>query len=100
MFVCMNTLGERLGRLIEVAGLTYVDVDRLAGLRSPNHTGQIVRGERPDPQGSTLTRIARVLGTTAEYLVDGIGKAPSRRKVLASVAGARAAAAERAGSAS
>ncbi len=84
-----DTLGARLGHCIATAGITFEDVDALAGLKSRGHTGQIVRGERADPQGSTLVRIARVLGTSAEYLVDGSGDAPGERRVRRAVAEAR-----------
>lgn len=49
----------------------------------------IERDERPNLAARTATAIARVLGTTAEYLVDGIGERPSKATVQAAVQLAR-----------
>lgn len=86
----LDTIGGRLGRLISfVPDLDMQSVDRLAGLRSPGHTAQIVRGDKPQPAAATIVALARVLGASAEWLVEG-GDAPSERRVRAAVKAARA----------
>lgn len=86
----LDTIGGRLGRLISfVPDLDMQSVDRLAGLKSPGHTAQIVRGDKPSPAAATIVALARVLGTSAEWLVSG-GDAPSERRVRAAVKAARA----------
>lgn len=60
--------------------------------RAPAHVRLIERGERADIAATTATALARVLATTAEYLVDGIGAPPAADAVLAAVARARLAA--------
>jgi hypothetical protein len=80
-----DTLAGRLSRLIALSGLDLIEVDALAGLRSLGHTGQIARGTKVAPKASTVTALARVLGTSAEYLVNGRGKSPAREDVCAAV---------------
>ncbi len=89
----LATLAGRLTYLISlVPGLGYQEVDTLAELKSRGHTGQIARGGRERPAAETIVNLARVLGTSAEWLVNG-GKdaAPSGRRVRRAVTLARAA---------
>jgi transcriptional regulator with XRE-family HTH domain len=83
-----TTIAERLSALIEIAGVGHEEVDNLAGLWR-GHTNKIARGVKPSPTATTVNKLARVLGTDAEYLADGIGSAPSERRVRASVRSAR-----------
>lgn len=89
----MNTsLATRLSAERAKSGLTQTDLASLAGLKTPSHVGMIERGERADIAATTATALARVLATTAEYLVDGIGDPPTTAEVLDAVARARLAA--------
>jgi transcriptional regulator with XRE-family HTH domain len=86
----MNTsLASRLSAIRSRAGLTQADLAALAGLKNPSHVGMIERGERSDIAATTATALARTLGTTAEYLVDGEGDAPLDDALRAAVARAR-----------
>jgi len=44
------------------AGLTPAELAERAGL-SPSHVYQLLRGDRADPRGTTLRKVARALGT-------------------------------------
>lgn len=75
-----------------VPGLSARELGALAGLPSPT----VSNIERADPArpgervaAKTLVALARVLGTTVEWLVDGTGEAPDPADVNASVSRAR-----------
>jgi len=82
-------LSDRLRALRLESGLSAAQLSELAGL-SPAHVSIIERGERPNVAATTATALARVLGTCAEYLVDGVGDAPTADAVRAAVERARA----------
>lgn len=84
-----TTLASRLASLRSIAELTPAELARLSGLKNPSHIGMIERSERTEIAGNTAVEIARVLGTTAEYLVAGRGAPPSAEQVRAAVATAR-----------
>ena len=84
-----TSLASRLAHLRAAAELTPAELARLAGLKNPSHIGMIERGERTDIAGSTAVEIARVLGTSAEYLVAGRGAPPATASVRIAVAEAR-----------
>ena len=83
------TLAGRLKTLREQAGLSPRELGSLAGLQSPAHVSMIERGERPRLSATVATALARVLGCTAEHLVDGLGSAPTPAQSLAAVEAAR-----------
>ena len=84
------TLAGRLKTLREQAGLSPRELGSLAGLQSPAHVSMIERGERGNALSATVaTALARVLGCTAEHLVDGLGIAPTPAQSLAAVEAAR-----------
>jgi transcriptional regulator with XRE-family HTH domain len=85
-----SVIGARIHRLREKAGISARDLDRLAGI-TEGHTSLIeaVLGEQVSAQ--TLAPIARVLGTTLDWLVTGEGAEPSREAVRSAVDSARAA---------
>lgn len=85
----MSTLGSRLSERRIAAGLERPELGELAGL-SPALVGMIERGDRTNIAATTATSLARVLGTTAEYLVDGVGDPPSDDAARAAVIRARA----------
>lgn len=43
--------------------------------------GMVESGERKTPTGETLLRLARVYGTTVEYLLRGEGEEPTKESV-------------------
>lgn len=51
-------------------------IDALADL-TPGHTALIEGGHREDPSTSTLTKLARALGVSLDWLSDGQGAPPS-----------------------
>lgn len=85
----METIGSRLAALRGMSGLKATELGELAGLGSPAHVGLIERGGRPNVAATTAVELARVLGTTAEYLITGRGMPPSEEEVRAAVDAAR-----------
>lgn len=88
----MDTIGSRLAALRGISGLSAAELGTLARLQSPAHVRLIERGERSGVAATTATALARVLGTSAEYLVDGEGAPPAEADVRAAVERARLAA--------
>ena len=89
MFVMsIETIGDRLARLVAVAGLGLEELDRLAGL-SPGHSGQVVRGHKSKLRVATAIAIASVFGVSAEYLANGTGQSPATLSVRRAVTKAR-----------
>ena len=86
----METIGSRLCGRRTAAGLERSELGELAGL-SPALVGMIERGDRTNITAATAVSLARVLGTTAEFLVAGEGSPPSAVEVAAAGARARAA---------
>ena len=84
----MKTLADRLRYARDAAGCPAVTLAALAGLASA-HVGMIERGERTRLEYSTLSRIARVLGVSAEWLGEGIGPEPTPDAVRAAVEASR-----------
>lgn len=62
----METIGARLTRLRKAKGLSQAALAKLAGLSGQGAIGNIERGTRG--YGVSVVNIARVLGTTPEYL--------------------------------
>lgn len=87
----METIGSRLAALRGLSRLKATELGELAGLNSPAHVGLIERGGRPNVAATTAVELARVLGTTAEYLTTGRGTPPTENEVHAAVELARAA---------
>lgn len=85
----MKDLGSRLLELRNRAQLTRAELAELAGLHL-SHVGLIETGKRKSPQASTLSPIARVLGTDVDFLLSGLGDAPSDRTIRRAVSQARA----------
>jgi transcriptional regulator with XRE-family HTH domain len=72
----MNTLPERLQWAREHAGLSARDLDKLADL-TPGHTASVEVGRRASPSADTVRALARALGISTDWLIDGTGKRPS-----------------------
>lgn len=84
----MKTPADRLRYARDAAGCPAVTLAALAGLASA-HVGMIERGERTRLEYSTLSRIARVLGVSAEWLGEGIGPDPTPDAIRAAVEASR-----------
>lgn len=72
----MDSIAERVRWIREQTGLSARAVDGLADL-TPGHTALIESGSRADPSAGTLTKIARALGVSLDWLSDGQGLPPS-----------------------
>lgn len=88
----MDTIGARLRYARDAADCSATALAALAGL-SPAHVGMIERGDRFRLAYPTVSRLARVLGVSTDWLADGIGPTPDPAAVRASVEAARTAAA-------
>jgi transcriptional regulator with XRE-family HTH domain len=53
---------------------------------SAGTVSMIEAGERKNPSGATLSALARALGVSLEWLIDGTGDEPDRDRVRESVA--------------
>jgi transcriptional regulator with XRE-family HTH domain len=87
-------VSQRVQEARALSELSQRDLDRLAGL-SEGHVGMIESGRRENLEASTASRIAKVLGMTLEWLIDGTGEGPTPAKVRRAVASARNAAARK-----
>lgn len=76
-----------------VPGLSARELSRVAGL-SPPVVANLERDDGKGCEARTLVSIASVLGTTAEYLLDGEGESPCPAAVNEAYARARAASGE------
>jgi transcriptional regulator with XRE-family HTH domain len=78
----MDTIAERVRWLREQTGMSARAVDALAHL-TPGHTALIEGGHRSDPSSGTLTKLARALGVSLDWLSDGQGAPPSELQLRA-----------------
>lgn len=72
-----------------VEGLTWRELDRLAGL-GEGHAAQIANGTKRNPWLSTVRKIAEVFGVPTAYLYEGQGEPPSPEELRATLKRARA----------
>lgn len=85
------TLAERLRLLCSlVPGLSLRELAGLIGV-SPAYPSLIASGARPNIRTDIAANLARVFGTTTDFVVSGIGDPPSAEHALAAVEEARAA---------
>lgn len=66
-----SDFGRRLDAHLTTLGLTPLVLAQRTGL-SPSHVYQLLRGDRPDPRGTTLHRIASALGVDEAELAQPI----------------------------
>ena len=85
-----DTLSVRLRQVRGLVGLSARELDRLAGL-AEGHCSLIENGTRPHVEVRTAQSLARVLGVSLDWLIDGSGRTPSERAVRAAVESARTA---------
>lgn len=74
-------ISDRLRTARKAAGLSTHALDRASGCVR-GHTAQIESGKR-SPTAHTASKIARALGVTLDWLVNGDGRAPSERSLRA-----------------
>jgi len=83
-----NQVGERIQKLRERAELSARELCRLAAI-SEGHVALIESGHVRHVGGDTVLKIARVLGTSADWLLSGEGREPSDSAIRSAVAAAR-----------
>lgn len=83
-----STLGERLRFVRGLAGIGSRELGRLAGV-SEGYVSNIESGDRPRVPVDALSRMARVLGASLDFLVDGVGEPPSEGEARAAAAAAQ-----------
>lgn len=81
-------LAERLRQLRGRSGLSQRALSCLAGL-SPSEVRLLESRERLDPRARVLVSLARTLGATTDYLLDGRGDPPSPECVASAIRAAR-----------
>jgi transcriptional regulator with XRE-family HTH domain len=85
-----SAVGQRIQGLRERTGLSARAVSKLAGLRSETHLSAI-ESRLDNLEVATLSALARVFGTTIDYLANGVGAPPSDRALKSAIAEAQAA---------
>lgn len=83
-----ESLSVRLRELRQIAEITQREADRLAGIHR-GHVWQLEDGGRDNPTTHTLLALARLYGTSLDWLATGEGTAPTPSEVRAAVARAR-----------
>jgi transcriptional regulator with XRE-family HTH domain len=68
----------------ELAGLSQRELSRLIG-QSETYVGQVESGEISSPTVRVATDIASTLGLSLDWLLTGLGRAPSKTHVRSSV---------------
>lgn len=76
------TLAERLKWAREQTGMSARALDKLAHLHG-GHTTLIETRRRKRPDSETVRALARALGVSLDWLIDGNGMAPSEQQLQA-----------------
>jgi transcriptional regulator with XRE-family HTH domain len=84
-----TSVGDRLRSVRLLAGISARELGRLAHLQQ-SHASLIESGVVANVRVDTLRELARVLGCSLDWLVNGEGATPTAEDVLAAVAAARA----------
>ena len=82
-----SAIGRRLGRVRGLAGLSARELDRLAGI-AEGHTS-LLESIVGDVKATTLAKIARVLGVSIDWFVNGTGAMPTRESLVSAIETAR-----------
>jgi transcriptional regulator with XRE-family HTH domain len=90
------SIPERLRLARDLAGVGSRELARLARL-AETHVSLIESGIRPRIEAKTALSLARALGISVDWLLDGTGEAPEASAVRAAVEHARAARADESG---
>ncbi len=78
----MDSIAARVKWIRSKTGLSARAIDSMAEL-TPGHTALIETGARSDPSAGTLTKLARALGVSLDWLSDGQGLPPSESQLKA-----------------
>ena len=70
-----DTIGGRIGRAREAAGLTVAQVARRLGVKTATWQGW--ENDRSEPRSNKLTMIAGTLGVSPAWLLTGFGEGPT-----------------------
>lgn len=81
----MSTIGMRLRSLRAQTKLTQRALGKLAGLRSPAHVSLIENEKRTRIAGETASVLAKALGCSVRYLLEGVGQPPSKKRINSAV---------------
>lgn len=96
----LGTLKDRVRWARETAGLSARELSRFAGLTKSHINLFEVEESRTRLSGAALLGLSDVLGVSMEWLVDGRGKMPSARALVAAAKRARRRAADESASSS
>lgn len=78
----MDSIAERVRWMRATTGLSARTIDSLADL-TPGHTALLEGSHRKHPSAETLTKLARALGVSLDWLSDGQGMPPSESQLRA-----------------
>lgn len=78
----MDSIAERVRWVRAQTGLSARTIDSLADL-TPGHTALLEGSHRKHPSAETLTKLARALGVSLDWLSDGQGLPPSESNLKA-----------------
>lgn len=67
---------ERLGELIEESGKTHKEIAAESGIKKNIIDSYTSKNGTSNPSAENAVRLAKVLGTTAEYLMTGTNPSP------------------------
>ena len=79
-----KTLADRVAYARGLSGLSQRALSARADL-DPSHVRLIEEGKRETPQGETLVKIAHALGVATDWLITGVGPAPTKTQIAAVV---------------
>jgi transcriptional regulator with XRE-family HTH domain len=85
-----SAIGQRLRFARTAAGLSTRELAKLSGLTT-GHPSLIEAGKRPAVSAKALADMARVLGISLDWLVNGSSPEPAEASIKAAVAVAKAA---------
>jgi len=84
----VSPIGKRLQAVRERVGVPARELDRLADI-TEGHTSLIETGVVARVTVDTVSKLARALGVTTDWLIDGAGKEPSDRAIRLGLESAR-----------
>lgn len=87
-------IGKRLARLRRYTGLSARGLDLLAGA-ARGTTALLELGRRDTMSAETASKYIRALGCSLEWLIGGVGKAPTEAHVSTAIAAAKSRAAKK-----
>lgn len=83
-----QTIADRLRATRERAGLSRIELSRLAGLAG-GYVGMLESGERKEPGLNVLVALSETIGASLDWLACGGGDPPTDEMIAAAVDAAR-----------